>query len=251
MSSKLHKYLTIFLVIAGYAGSAQVLEEEASFADKARGKELFTLNKGQSLYTYEPEDGWYKARKLVFVKAKDIGDKKLSVGADFYDEEEQKIGKALEALRLYELDTVEVFRGDPRYKAVIEGWVFKTKLEEGSIPEQELSRILAIKNRTEQGRYFEELWENTEAERREFDEFVAYAIKEVNKTTQEVQDFRLVMIFRGESTPYAVISNDHQINVPKVKDRWEDGDFTIQYLFKPSSGQKETIEEILFTFLAL
>jgi hypothetical protein len=251
MPLNLYKYFGLLLIVVSYSATAQILEEDAAFADKARGKELFTLKRGQAIYTYQPDDGWYKARKLVFIKAEDISEKRLRAGADLYDLDEQKIGQAQEALRLFELDTVEVFRGDSRYKAVIEGWVFKTKLEERSIPEQELGRILALKNRTEQGLYFEELWEATGAERREFSEFVAYAIKEVNKTSQEEQDFRLVMIFRGETTPYAVISNAHEITVPKVKDRWEDGDFTVQYLFKPSSSQKETIEEILFTFLAL
>ena len=40
--------------------SAQVLEEKAQFSDTKRGTAVFELNAGEHIYTFEPDDGWYK-----------------------------------------------------------------------------------------------------------------------------------------------------------------------------------------------
>ena len=55
--------LSFLALFTGYSMDAQILEEKAQFSEKARGTAIFELNSGEHIYTYEPEDGWYKARK--------------------------------------------------------------------------------------------------------------------------------------------------------------------------------------------
>ncbi len=242
--------LSFLAVFTGYSLEAQILEEKAQFSEKARGSAIFELNAGEHIYTYEPEDGWYKARKKVFLKPADVADNRLSAGAAFYDEEGAKIGQALEALRLYDIDTLKGFRSDTRLCAVVQGYVFETKIEDGSIPEEEISKILALKNRSEQQERFAELWEANDAESREFEGFEAQVIYETDKVSSEQKDFRLIVVFRG-SSPYTIITNDHTVEIEKIKEFVEDGDFKIYYFYKVSDSQKEVMEDIIYTFLAL
>ena len=78
-------------------------------------------------------------------------------------------------------------------------------------------------------------------------------MRERHKTLAEEQDFRLIIVFRGETTPYAVIANDHSnVSAPKVKMTGGEAPFTILYLYKPPARQQEIIEDtILYTYLAL
>lgn len=230
--------------------SAQVLEEKAQFSDTKRGTAVFELNAGEHIYTFEPDDGWYKARKKVYLKPADVSENRLSAGAIFYNQEGKKIGKSIEALKLYEVDTIEGFRSEPQIVAVVQGYIFETKLEDGSVPEEKLGQILALKNRTEQQSELEALWQDNQAETREFGELTATVIYENNKVTSEEKDFRLIMVFRG-SSPYALITNDHSVEIEKVKELWEDGSFKIYYFYKASASQKQSIEDMIYTFLAL
>lgn len=241
---------TLLLLIATFGLDAQILDEKAGFGEEARGEAIFELERGQHIYTYEPDGGWYKARKMVYLKPMDISDGRLSAGALFYNKEEEPIGKALQAVKLFEIDTIEGFRSDDRIKAVVQGYIFETKLEDGSVPEEKISEILAIKNRTEQQELFDELFEANQGVSEDVDELEARVIYETDKVSSEEKDFRVIVVFRG-STPYAVITNGHSVEIEKVKEFWEDGDFKIYYFYKASASQKQKVEDLIFTFLAL
>ncbi|MDZ7848720.1 MAG: hypothetical protein U5L96_19410 [Owenweeksia sp.] len=75
-----------------------------------------------------------------------------------------------------------------------------------------------MKNRTGQQKALEELYDTYEFEQREFDEFTVSVYREENKSLAREKDFRIIIIFRGETTPYAVITNDHDnITAPKIR----------------------------------
>ena len=57
------KYI-FFLACMSFMAQAQILDEKAGFGEEARGEAIFELNKGEHIYTYEPNDGWYNYRKI-------------------------------------------------------------------------------------------------------------------------------------------------------------------------------------------
>lgn len=242
----------LLLLLALGSLSAQVLEEKTQILEKPRGEALFSLERGESLYSYQPdEDGWYKVRKLAYLAPSALSGKTLSAGTVLYNKDEEKIGAILQPVKAEQIDTLEVFRGEDRPMVILEGYVFKTKIEDGSIPEQRVASILAMRNRNEQREAFAELWQEFDAEEREFDRLIAQVIREKNRHIQEEQDFRLIVLFRGSSI-YAIISKDHEIEVGKTKAQVSEGPFTIYYFYKPTDSQKKLVEEqILYTFLAL
>jgi len=244
----------IFVVIALLGSqflSAQLTEEKAAFSEKPRGEDSFELEVGQSFYSFEGDDGWYKARKEVYFNGDDFADKELLAGRKLRNKDGDVIGKSILPLKLYEIDTIEAFRGDDTYRGIIQAYIYKTNIEERSIPEEEISQIFELKNRNEQQERFTALWELHNAEERSYGDLNAFIIRESNRTSAEEKDFRLIMVFRGSTSPYAIITNGHSVSAPKVKDNWEDGDFKITYFYKATDKQRAVMDDILLENLAL
>lgn len=246
-------YLAVLtLIMLAPVLKAQELSRQAEVLKSPRGEEVFRLEKGQEVYTYPPDkDGWYKVSKLVYLKPAAVSGREVLGGSTLYDKDEKAIGETLRTFRLKELDTLSGFRSSDRIKAVAEGYLFKTRIEESTIPERRIEEILNLRNRGEQQERFTRLWDEYDVGEREFGEFTARVIRERNTTVDKESDFRIIVVFRGSTTPYAVITNKHVIDLPKVKAERKDGDFTFRYAYKPSDRQRKTMDDILYTFLAL
>ena len=149
-------------------------------------------------------------------------------------------------------EKVEAFRGNDRFKAIVEGYLFKTKFKDGSVPEERITELLALKNRNEQAEGFHELFETYSFEEKKFEELTVHVYREENKTLSEDKDFRVIMIFRNETSPYAVMTNDHVVTALKIKHSWEEYDFKVIYFYKPTSTQEELVQDkILYIFMGL
>lgn len=250
---KIYIPLLLALALGLQNSTAQELKTKASFSLTARGTEIFELEAGQKFYSFPVDaDGWYKIKKIVYFPASALSDEHLVAGSKLLDEDEKVIGKTLEDVRVYEIDTIEQFRGEDRLRGVIRGYIFRTKLKAESVPEEVIGEILVEKNRNLQQARFAELWHLHNAEKRKFGGgLIAYAIRAKNESTRPEQDFRVIVVFRGETMPYAVITNNQDVKLPKVKEEWEEGSLKVQSLFKTSPAQKEEIEKIMYSFLAL
>ncbi len=247
------KYLVGIALVFGSTLFGQVTEEEKTkVLDKIQGEPIFVLQEGEKLFSYEPEEGWYKVRKMVRLELSDVEGKLVNPSAVLRNTNGDSIGYSITELRVKEIKKIDEFRGDGWYEAILEGYLFKTKIKENSIQEKELSKVLAIRNRTEQPDAFRALAQANNMEERKFGDLTAYVSREENKTLGEEKDFRLIMIFRNGSMPFAVLTNKHTVEIEKIKTEWEDGDYKVQYISKPNKDQQETIQNtILYTFLAL
>lgn len=244
-------YLTLIAIITFSTTFAQKLDEDAKTSAKARGEENAEFFKGEEVYTYEANSaGWYKIRKEVYAYKHELEGKEVPAGTEFRNKDWDVIGKALSDLKLKELDTIKAYRSEDKVRGIYEGYVFKTKIDAASIPENKVEKILAIKNRTEQQELFEELWYEHKAEDGRHSEFKVHVIRESNKTIAQESDFRIIVIFRGTSV-FGIITNGHSITAEKVKHQWEDGDFKAIYFYKPTSSQMKTMEDIVYEYMAL
>jgi hypothetical protein len=247
------KFFILCLAAAmAYTAAAQELELNTKIRNEKRGEAAFTLKAGQRLFSFAPDDaGWYRVRKKAYVALQFALGDSLLANTTLRDKNDDEIGKTLQALKPVAIDTIKGFRKEDRLVVILEGFVYKTKWADNSIPEQEVSKLLQIRNRTEQAERFAALWEKYEAEERDFENFTAFVLRSPNASLLNETDFRLIVVFRDGYTPYSVITNKQNVNLPKVKDQWQEGDLAIKYLYKPSSTQKELMQTILFTYLAL
>lgn len=247
-------FLLLFSLWAGTLPAQTTDRAGTEVLDAIRGEPLLELKADLELYSYAPEDGWYRVRREVYVDPAAVRDSQyLAEGTELRNQEGESLGRCLREVKVAEGAYTRPYRGKQRFRAIVEGYLFKTKLKDGSAPEAKVEKILALKNRTDQQEAWRELFDRYAFEERQFDEFTVRVFREQQKTLQEEKDFRLILIFRDGSTPYAVITNDHDnLEVPRSKMETKQGPFRIQYFYKPPSRQQELIEDrILYTYLAL
>ena len=233
--------------------SAQILQSNTRVLNKPQGEPAFELNEGEQLYTYPDDDGWHKVRKEAWVRAVDLIENKfLGQETNLMNKDGDKIGVVIKELKVKEKRLVEGFRDEDRYVVVLEGYLFRTKFKEGSIPEKKINELLAIKNRNTQAKGLKELFELYGFEEKEYGDFTAYAMRETNKTAAEEKDFRIIVLMRGSTSVYCVLTNGQNVTAPKIKATFEDGDFKGIYMTKPPAKTREKIEgTIMYDFLAL
>ncbi len=245
-------FTTLFAALL-FTGYGQMLEDETRVLNKVQGEAMFSLNAGEYVFSFAPDNGWYKIRKEVYIDPVQVVDNKYIInGTTLKNKDGEAIGMTLDQVKVVEGVKEEGFRSKDRYRAIIEGYVFKTKFRDKSRPEERITELLAEKSRSEQSLGFQDLFKTYSFEKRNFDELTAYVYREENKTLKPEKDFRVIVVFRGESSPYAVITNEQEVASPKIKASWEDNSYRVIYFYKPTPAQEELVQDrILYTFIAL
>jgi hypothetical protein len=169
-------------------------------------------------------------------------------GSILRNAEGDEIGRVLSGLEPEAVDTVDPFRKDKRLVAILEAYVFKTKLARGSVPEDRVNQILAMRNRADQNQAWDELWEDFPSEEAEYPPFSVRVIRASEKHLTQEADFRLITVFRG-STLYALMTNNQELEPGRLKKTWTQAPFKILYFYNPTESQQELMEEILYTYL--
>lgn len=241
------------MALLSNAAYAQMLDEKTVILNEPNGSEkLFELAQGQAFYNYPEEDGWYKMRKLAYTDYGVLPGAKIPGGTVLYNEEGQKIGKTLREITTVETDTLSAFRKNDRQVAVLEGYVFKTKIEKGSLPEKLLQKALFEKSYRDQKEMLQTLVKDFGfAETEEFGSSLnARVLYEKNTSVKEDKNFRLILVYRG-STLYGIITHRHRVDAPKIKHQVEDAPYYMIYFFKPSDSQLEEMENIMYSYMPL
>ena len=125
------QYLVAIAMIFEFVMIGQTTEEDKTkILDAVQGSPVFVLRQGEKLFSYEPKDGWYKVRKMVRLNLKDVEGKLVNPGTTLREPNGDSIGYTISELRVKELKKVEQFRQDGWYEAILEGYLFKTKINE-------------------------------------------------------------------------------------------------------------------------
>ncbi|MDR9374668.1 MAG: hypothetical protein RI842_00445 [Schleiferiaceae bacterium] len=246
---KIHLSLVTFCLLAACC-PAQVLEDKTEVLDAPVGEALWVQEAGTALYAYPAQEGWYRVRRKVYLPMAAWDGSQIAAGTALQNEDGDKIGETRRALTPVMADTVKRFRRKPRLRAILEGQVFKTKLAEGTLPEERLQDILQQRNRRDQMAGYEGLVEDFDLIERSYDGFEAWVLRAQHRSLKEPGDFRLILVYRG-SLPFAVMAKGYPISMERPKETWEMQDMTILYSYNPTDEQKALMEEILFTHLAL
>lgn len=233
--------------------SAQMTDELTKVLNKVKGEAVFEIEANQTLYAYPSDDGWHKVSREAWIPVADLlEDKFIGEGTELLNKDGDKIGKILKEMKVSDKRLVEGFRGKDRYVIVVEGYLFKTKFKKNSFPERRVDELLALKNRTEQVKGFKALFEQYNFVEKEYGDLTAFVMREDNKNANEEKDFRIIIIYRGSSTVYGVLTNDHRVTAPKIKATFEDDPYHGIYMYKPPAKQKALIEEeMMYDFIAL
>jgi len=250
------KYLLYTFIVSIFSTAlfAQTLDEAVDVLNKPGGETQFKLDKGAEVYAFPDNDGWHKIKRVVYVPISAVIDSsEIMAGVALLDEDGKEIGMAVENLNVEDGRYESGFRKEERFVASVKGYLFKTKFEDDSWPEKRVEELMNIRNVTQREEGLQKLYEEFGFEEREFGEFTAYVMREEQRSSNIENDFRIILIMKGETRPYAVLTKEHKnINPEKIKDEWERGPYRAIYFYKPREDQRQLIQdEILYTFLAL
>ena len=245
------KKLVLLLCLIGVVAQGQIMKSLTQFAESPRGEGMFELNAGERVYSFAPdEDGWYKIRRRAWVDQGSIDGKLIAPGSQLYDDEGNIIGKTITDTKAKKTKKDDGFRASDRILVLIEAYVFKTKFEKLSVPEEKLEAILIIKNKNQQNIGLEELYATYEFEERKFGDLVAFVYQDRNYDLEETVDFRVIVIKRGSGI-FAVCSNNHPLSFPKVKVTVDDDPMMTYFFYKPPASMKTQVDDIVYTYLSL
>lgn len=246
-------FLALNLLAFGLFGQMTIEEEITKVMDGPSGKIAFELEGNLEIYAYPSTTGWHKVSREAWINVDQLlEDNTISAGIELLDKDGDKIGKTVQELTVKDKRLVKGFRKSDQYVIIVEGYLFRSKFAENTMPETTVNALLANKNRSAQSQGFKDLFSLYNFEEKQYEGFTAYVMRENHKTTSVEKDFRIIIIFRGKSTVFSVICNGHSVKAPKMKATFEEADLHGIYIFKPSTKQKALIEEdLIYDFLPL
>lgn len=240
------------LCLCGLA-NAQIIKGDTEVLSKVRGeKVLFTLADSTVIYTFPPADGWYKISAVVLVdESALIDEEKVLANTKLYNLEGEEIGIAKEELFVEDWKDGKGRSQKGKRQVQLIGYVFQTKIETQSVPEEVVERILRIKNRTEQEEAFEEFYEAFDFERKDIGNYRVYIIYDNEHPFAKENSFRMMVFFKDETRFIGVGSNGREIQLKKEKGVIDDDELKLFLAAKVPDKEEEALRNMMISQMAL
>lgn len=239
-----------FGILLSVSGSAQLIEGPENVLDTILGKPLFELKDSLRVYTYQPEENWYRLSVVALVKNEDLQGNTLAAGAVLEDSEGEPIGKTLVELEVKETKTVDKRAYRKKTFVRLEGWLYRTKFHRNSIPEERLASIFNARKKAGQTAAIEEMVEINGFQKFEEGDYLLYVKSEENVSLEVEKDFRMIIVYRGSSL-FCVITNRQEFEPGKYKDLKKEGPYTFTYFQRAPDKVHEEIRDLMYAHVAL
>lgn len=247
------KYILSFLLFAGGVSQAQILTKNSQVKDKPDGSTILSLNEQQEVYSFDPEDGWFKIRKIAWVPRSSIDEEgTIQPGTELSNWEGQPVGKTIEEVKAIENRPGKERQTRDRVEVVVEGYLYKFNIDRTTIPEEEVFEFLNKDKRNQRFDIMKPLMDTFGFEEENAGDLKVMVLLEKNRTLAPDKVFRMMLIFRGESMLVAALTRDHDFPVDEAKGGTEKQmNVLYTWFVKPNPRMKAPIEEIMWTYLPL
>ncbi|MFN3952759.1 MAG: hypothetical protein ACK4KT_10200 [Thermaurantimonas sp.] len=242
--NKVAGVLLMFSMI--YTSSAQKVKKEAELYTKPGVRVLFTLPEGTEVYTGPLVDNWYMTSVEVMVRKAEMSGHRIAQGASVF------IGGKEIGVMPQQWDVSEVAeatgRHKDKYRVIIEGYLFKTKIDESTKPETALEKIIARKGNLNAG--ISGWVSEFKPEKHLLPTGTVYVLRDKNKSLKG-DAIRILLYMKGDSRLTAVVTLSHPLNA-RFKHIQSEEPFIYHFPFgKPSQTDWEEIDAIVLKFSPL
>ena len=232
---------------------AQLTEEDVAMYTKVNGEEIIVFKDSTSIFLGEVKDAWYPASKVGLVKNEffNEADSTIAEGAILYGADKKEIGEIKVTVTASEARPSDILRWRKYVWVKIDGQIKGRDIYYNSIPEKGIEKILTAKNR---GGLFDKLqyyFNELGFEKQNHDEFISYTYIDFNKTVQAEKEYRAMVIIRGETSVYCVVTNYKDFKLLKQKDFKENGAGQFYFLLKPSARTLDQVIDIAYGYIPL
>ena len=238
-----------FLLLFPVALLAQKTQPGAPFYDAPGGKQLFTAKDSIPVYTTPHEkSGYYNTSSLWLVEG--TGDRDvLEPGTVLYNLKGAESGVVDAEITVADAGTAPGKYRKSHTLVRLEGVVFGNRLKEGSIPEEIIPGLFAQKGLAQRNTVERLKNEWTFVETSDYE--ACLAMDAGNHITGP-DHLKMGLVFKvGQSLPFAVVSREIPLAIPKVKETRQEGELYFYYLQKPNAGTHEAVYDIILNYLPL
>lgn len=242
------KKFAFFLVFiwSVHISSAQKVKKEAELYTKPGVRVLFIIPEGTEVYTGPLTDNWYQTSVEVMIRKSEMSGHRIAQGASVF------IGGKEVGVMPQQWDVLEVQdaggRHKDKYRVIIDGYLFKTKVDESTKPETALEKVIARKGNLNAG--ISGWVSEFKPEKHVLPSGTVYVLRDKNKSIKG-DAIRILLYMKGDSRLTAVVTHSHPLNARFKHIQSED---PIIYHFpfgKPSQTDWEEIEGMVLRFSPL
>ena len=248
------KYLFFTLFALSFLmSSGQLIRRDARVYAEKDGDRLFDLYDSTRVSIGEIEDGWYPVSRVALVRMENWNesDSTIAEGTVLIDEEKNEIGESVIRIKATESRKGEGRRWKKFVWIRIEGWVHSNSIHYQSIPEKGIEKIVNVKNRAGLYDKLKVYFDEHGFEKYEQEEYVAFVYMDQHKTLEEEKPYRVLVIFRGETTLFCIVTNDLPFELMKEKETREESSGNYHFTMKASPRIFDSLEDIVYSFIPL
>jgi hypothetical protein len=241
--------LTLTLFISVYA-NAQFTKPTSKLFDAAEGKLIANFSDSIKIAIGQQESGWYPTTtKVIVPKTAVSSDSVLFAEIELLDKDKKVIGRTNMEWK------VNYRQAEGRgfykyYEVIISGYMKSYSIEYKSIPEKGLEDIVNEKNLSIRQEQLNAFFAKMGFIPHEIEDYTAWVYVDDVASFDEPQ-FRTIVIFRGETSLFCIISKNATMSIEKLKDTYSDNTGNY-FLFQ--RAQEKTLEQmknIAYSFIPL
>lgn len=238
--------LSLFFVFT----HAQFCKDNAKITLKPDGETLATLTDSTKIAIGIQENGWYPVTFKAYVAKSAIdGDSNIVADAELVNGEKDVIGKTTATSK------VKIKQAEKRgfykyYEVLVSGYIKGTNLHYRSIPEKGLEEILNDGKMAGRQERLEAYFKKLGFIKEENDNYTTWAyVDEAGSLEQPI--YRCIVIFRGETALYCIVSRHEIMTLDKLKDQKDHSTGKYYFYQRPSDRNWEEIKDIVYGFIPL
>ena len=247
-------YLIILSLFTCLSGFSQLIKRDAVIYSKAGGDSLFMLMDSSNVHLGSIENSWYPTSRVALVPLANWneGDSTIAAGTELINEDKKVIGKTIQSFKAHTSRKGEGRRWKKHVWVLIDGYIHNNHIHYKSIPEKSVEKLVNAKNRA--GLYDklkEDVFDEFGFERYESGEYSSYVYLDKHITLEEEKPYRVIVVFRGETSLFCIITNDLPFELVKMKDQRSESSGNYYFVMKASPRMWEAVEDIAYTFIPL
>lgn len=225
---------------------AQKVKKNAELYTKPGVRVLFTIPEGTEVYTGPLTDNWYPTSLEVMIRKTEMNGHRIAQGASVF------LGSKEIGVMPQQWDVTEVIeaggRHKDKYRVIIEGYLFKTKVDESTKPETEIEKIINRKGNLNAA--LANWVAAFKPEKHLLPQGTVYIIRDHNRSLKGDR-IRLLLFLKADNKLTAVVTDSHPLTA-RFRHIHREEPFIYHFPFgKPTPNDFQEIEEIVLRFTPL
>ncbi|GCD78840.1 hypothetical protein [Schleiferia thermophila] len=225
---------------------AQKVKKNAELYTKPGVRVLFIIPEGTEVYTGPMTDNWYPVSIEVMIRKAEMSGHRIAQGASVF------IGGKEVGIMPQQWDVPEIIeatgRHKDKYRVIIEGYLFKTKVDETTKPETEIEKIINRKGNIQAA--LTDWIAAFKPEKHILPQGTVYIVRDHNRSLKGDR-IRMLLFLKGDNKLTAVVTDSHPLTARFRHIQYEEPFIYHFPLGKPSPNDWKEIEEIVLKFTPL